>query len=197
MIGGKRFKRFFNLLFGRWAMRDKTKKSLAVISFGTCMFLLVAIITPLSLWFSGEIECWDAELITGTVNFVIFMTLFGGIGVTVANWLMNKYPEKASIPDIADVAKKISELNQIADTLRNLTEFIKRQKEIVQKEGEAIQTLFEQKADLEPVVAAGQVVVDKMFKLQRKRNKKLRIVDLIIGFVLGIVGSMIASSLMY
>ena len=64
-------------------------------------------------------------------------------------------------------------------------------------ENEAINSLKEERNKIEPIVAMNKEILNKIFEIEEtRRNKRLNI-DLIIGFVLGILSSLVAAMIRY
>ena len=123
--------------------------------------------------------------------FGIFFTITLIIGGAITAQYLEKRDFKKSAPE--NIVAQIQELEKLDAGLQKLTAFIAVQKDELTEKQAVIKQLEEKRTELEPIVRSQSEVVDAIFKVQEQRAKKQKWFDLSIGFVLGILGSLIAS----
>jgi hypothetical protein len=89
--------------------------------------------------------------------------------------------------------KQLEVLDNVQSSIDNLKLFVARQKTQLQEQQAVVEKLKSEQSVLKPVVEANKEVVEALFKLQAQHNSANVWVDRAIGFLLGIVGSLIAS----
>ncbi|KIF54460.1 hypothetical protein HPY09_15850 [Vibrio cholerae] len=127
------------------------------------------------------------KLTVFSVFFII--TLIVG-GVTAAEYLKesdfkNRAPES--------IALQLDELDKFDEGLKNLTAFVQLQKEQLTEQQKVISELEKKRSELEPIVESQTEVVEAIFRVQEQREQRGKWFDIGLGFVLGIIGSLISS----
>ena len=89
--------------------------------------------------------------------------------------------------------KQVEVLDQVQVSIDNLREFVNRQRDQLKNQQDVLESLKNEKEKLEPLVKADREVVESLFRIQAERNKSNIWVDRLFGFLLGIVGSLLAS----
>jgi cell shape-determining protein MreC len=89
--------------------------------------------------------------------------------------------------------KQLEILDQVQQSIDNLKNFVNKQREQLKSQQDVLETLKSEKKKLEPIVKADRDVVESLFRIQAERNKSNIWVDRLVGFLLGIVGSLLAS----
>lgn len=84
-------------------------------------------------------------------------------------------------------------LTNVQTSINNLSEFVINQKEQLRQSEEAVNSLKKEQEALKPMVNADREVVDSILRLQAERATSSAWQERLIGFGLGIVGSLIAS----
>ncbi|WP_368232708.1 hypothetical protein [Aeromonas sp. s3] len=84
-------------------------------------------------------------------------------------------------------------LTKVQKSINNLSTFVATQKEQLRQSEEAINSLKKEEEALKPMVNADRDVVDSILRLQAERAASSAWQERLIGFGLGIVGSLIAS----
>ncbi|HDI1213721.1 MULTISPECIES: hypothetical protein [Aeromonas] len=84
-------------------------------------------------------------------------------------------------------------LTEVQKSINNLSTFVATQKEQLRQSEEAINSLKKEEEALKPMVNADRDVVDSILRLQAERAASSAWQERLIGFGLGIVGSLIAS----
>ena len=100
--------------------------------------------------------------------------------------------EKAKIENL-DLNKRITELEEVEKSLKNLIVFVNNQKQSIVITENNIKELEKKKNELEPIVKSQQETVEALFQEQDKRNYERRWIERFIGFGLGIAASIIVS----
>ncbi|HIF5656139.1 hypothetical protein [Vibrio vulnificus] len=83
-----------------------------------------------------------------------------------------------------------NKLDKFDEGLKNLKAFVQLQKEQRTEQQKVISELEKKRSELEPIVESQTEVVEAIFRLQEQRGKWF---DIGLGFVLGIIGSLISS----
>lgn len=123
-----------------------------------------------------------------------------GMFITISSLIfgiiyLNKQQHKKIEVGNVGIQERLQKLNDVQFTLKELEQFIDSQKQSIVNQNKLLESLKEEKSELEPIVQANRELIDKIFKQQEKRSKwefRLRIV---LGFMLGIVGSFFGSIL--
>lgn len=89
--------------------------------------------------------------------------------------------------------KQLAELTQVQSSIDNLRDFVGTQKLQLQEQQAVLQDLKLEKEKLQPVVEADKQVVEALFRIQSERNRSSIWFERLIGFLIGIVSSLVAS----
>ncbi|MBC8753809.1 hypothetical protein H2O64_03955 [Kordia sp. YSTF-M3] len=92
-----------------------------------------------------------------------------------------------------DVVTQINNLNTVEGNLEDLLDFIKHQRTSLNATESKIQALTKEKDQLEPIVNANREVIQAIFQQQEENKKKGVFIERLIGFGLGVLGSIVAS----
>jgi len=84
-------------------------------------------------------------------------------------------------------------LTEVQASINNLSDFVKNQKEQLKQSEQAVESLKKEQEALKPMVNADREVVDSILRLQAERATSNVWQERLIGFGLGIVGSLISS----
>lgn len=139
-----------------------------------------------------------ADLISESYRRSPKLTVFGTfftIALAVVAASTTEYLKKRDLKQNAPESLKvqIEELEKLDQGLNKLSAFIQLQKEQLNEKQSVISELEKKRSQLEPIVESQAEVVDAIFKVQEQRAQRSKWIDLGIGFVLGILGSLIAS----
>ena len=93
----------------------------------------------------------------------------------------------------ATYEKQFERLTQVQASINDLAEFVTQQQQQLRKSQETLNTLEREKEKLKPIVESDRQVVDAILQLQAEKTKQNVWVERGIGFLIGIVGSLIAS----
>lgn len=88
---------------------------------------------------------------------------------------------------------QMTTLGGVQKSLNDLKIFIANHETKLKSEQDALEHILKQKQTLKPLLSADQEVVDALFKIQTDKNRTQKRVDLIIGFAVGIIASLIAA----
>lgn len=122
--------------------------------------------------------------------------IIGVIGIIVSlvigiNYL-NQQEEKKIVLN-SNINERLQKLSEVQASLRELSVFIETQKQNIVTEKQTLESLKEEKNELEPIVKANRELVEKIFERQEKNSKWQFWLSIVLGFVLGIIGTFIAS----
>jgi uncharacterized membrane protein YeaQ/YmgE (transglycosylase-associated protein family) len=92
-----------------------------------------------------------------------------------------------------DIVTQIDNLNVVEDNLENLLDFIKHQRTSLRTTESKIEALTNEKNQLEPIVNTNREVIQAIFQQQEENQRKGVYIERLIGFGLGILGSVVAS----
>lgn len=109
------------------------------------------------------------------------------MGVTATKYLKESDFKKRA-PE--SIALQLDKLDKFDEGLKNLKAFVQLQKEQRTEQQKVISELEKKRSELEPIVESQTEVVEAIFRLQEQRGKWF---DIGLGFVLGIIGSLISS----
>lgn len=125
-----------------------------------------------------------------TVLGVLFtITLIVG-GITAAEYF-KEADFKSRAPE--SIAVQLDELDKFDEGLKNLTAFVQLQKEQLTEQQKVISELEKKRSELEPIVESQTEVVEAIFRVQEQREQRGKWFDVGLGFILGIIGSLISS----
>ena len=91
--------------------------------------------------------------------------------------------------------QQLDSLNKIENSITTLKEFVKIQKDELKISHTAIKQLKDEQQILQPLVEADKKVIEAMFKMQAKQYQQGIWIDRILGFLIGIASSLVASLL--
>lgn len=141
----------------------------------------------------GEIwlDLFDKSKVWTSLTTGILALIFG----IVANYSSHKNSQKAQEQRIEnlDLVKQVDNLNDVEASLNSLIEFVQHQKSTIAETEQKLTNLNKEKEELEPLVNVDRQVINALFEQQNKFNQKKVWTERIIGFGLGIIGSIIAS----
>jgi uncharacterized membrane protein len=105
---------------------------------------------------------------------------------------LNKQEEKNIILN-SNIDERLKKLSEVQNSLKDLSIFIETQKKSIVTEKNTLENLKEEKNQLEPIVKANRELVEKIFAQQEKNSKWQFWLSIVLGFVLGIIGTFIAT----
>lgn len=89
--------------------------------------------------------------------------------------------------------EQLTRIDGVQQSLKNLSEFVAQQRTRLQESEQVVSKLQEEKQRIEPVIQADRRTIDAVFQLQEQRSSSSLSRERWIGFVLGIVASLLAS----
>ncbi|WPD21238.1 MAG: hypothetical protein SD837_13640 [Candidatus Electrothrix scaldis] len=99
-----------------------------------------------------------------------------------------------------DIEFQIKELNEISDSIDNLSMFINKQKLIIQQQKEesikqelALKDLINRKQEIEPVVQKYESVIKQWIALEKRENRWSWWANMALSFFLGVFASVVAN----
>jgi hypothetical protein len=94
-----------------------------------------------------------------------------------------------------EIEVRLKKLNEVQNSLSELGKFIELQKQSIVNENKVLQSLREEKENLEPIVKANKELIDRIFRQQEKRSKWEFWLSIGLGFIFGIIASFMGSVL--
>lgn len=129
----------------------------------------------------------------GQVIFVVLFVLLLLFGF----FLYVKADNDSDVKDTELMIYNHTKLDEISRSLRLLDEYLEKQRQSLSEYEESIKKLEKLKIEQNKIISTDKDAVDAILKTnlerQRKHSKKNRYIDLMIGFVLGILSSGIVS----
>jgi len=116
--------------------------------------------------------------------------LIGIIGLFLS---YNSLTTKNDKSQLLSVQSQVNKLNKISVDLKDLQQFIEEQKSNLTNEHLALQTLKNEKKNLEQLVEVDKEIVESLFIQQEKRQRKSIWNERAFGFFIGIISSLLAS----
>jgi predicted ATP-binding protein involved in virulence len=89
--------------------------------------------------------------------------------------------------------RQLEVLNQVLSNINNLKNFVNLQKNKLQEEQAVFERLKKEKEKLSVVVKADRQIVEALFRIQEERNRTRVWTDRLIGFLLGVISSLVAT----
>lgn len=117
--------------------------------------------------------------------------LFALLGLVTSTYLKQSESQHAKKPK--EFSDQLAAMETAEKSLNTLLEFIRGQRDKIQNDENQIKELEAQIRRLEPLAKLTHDQVDALFKEQEARNQKTKWIDLVIGFFLGIITSLISS----
>jgi hypothetical protein len=96
-----------------------------------------------------------------------------------------------------ELKQKIARLDSISKSLNEILYFVDYQKTSLETQNQNLEELIKENKELEPVVNTKKELVDAIFRVQEQRNLKDKRRDQIIGFIFGVLSSLVASLIIY
>lgn len=96
-----------------------------------------------------------------------------------------------------ELTTQIKNLKTVESELENLIDFVKHQQTTLSQTETEIESLVKEKKQLEPIVKANREVIQAIFQQQAENSKKNAFKERTIGFGLGVLGSILASIIIY
>jgi hypothetical protein len=125
-------------------------------------------------------------LVTYSILIIAIIALLNGAKSTF-------YNKEALRTD--EIAVRLEKLNEVQNSLSELGKFIELQKQSIVNENNVLQSLREEKENLEPIVKVNKELIDKIFRQQEKRSKWELWLSVGLGFLFGIIASFLGSVL--
>ena len=92
---------------------------------------------------------------------------------------------------------QVNELNRVEASLRNLIEFVNSQKAKLKDAEDTLAKMKEEVGSIEPVLSARREEINAIFALQESRTKKILVRERAWGVLIGIVATLMASSIIW
>lgn len=89
--------------------------------------------------------------------------------------------------------KQLEVLSQVLSSINNLKSFVNIQKNELQEQQAILERVKKEKEKLSLVVKADRQVVEALFRIQAERNRTSVWTERLIGFLLGVIGSLVAT----
>lgn len=118
--------------------------------------------------------------------------VIGGLVAAGATFVEKQQKERLREQNLT-YEKQLETLTQVQSSIDNLKLFVSNQKQQLQEQQAVIQGLKTEKDKLQPLVEADKQVVEALFRIQAERNQSSVWFERLIGFLIGIVSSLVAS----
>ena len=127
------------------------------------------------------------------IDRVKVIVIIAGIIVGMASEIYKDYVEKQFENKNQTYELQVKTLSEIQASINNLSKFVQSQKEQLKQSKQTVDSLKEEQKTLKPVVEADRKIVESILLLQGQQQKANIWQERLIGFGLGIVGSLLAS----
>jgi peptidoglycan hydrolase CwlO-like protein len=154
------------------------------------IFGLLSMIASIAISFYALISTVGKIPLKGTVA-IIILAIVITIATTAYIIIIPIENQESEI----SASTQITKLDEIQNTLADLQNFISTQKESLIKTEKTVKSLRDEKEKLEPIVKADKELVMSIIELQQRNQEDQIWKDRSIGFFLGIVSSLIGSSI--
>lgn len=121
--------------------------------------------------------------------------LFTAIVILLSAALVVYLGEKPQVVPNPNYDSQLQALDHTKDAIGSLIGFIDQQKKQIQLSQQAVDALKTEEGRMHPLVEADRKVIDAMFAVQEQRNQAIQSHERWIGFGLGVLASIIASSI--
>ncbi len=101
--------------------------------------------------------------------------------------------EKIARSENEDLNRRLSDLESVENTLKDLSLFIQNQKEAIINTELSIRELEKEKDQLEPIVETQKETIEAIFRQQENRQNQTKWIERLFGFLFGVVASLVAS----
>ena len=98
---------------------------------------------------------------------------------------------------IPEFKVQVEQLDQVTNGLHALLSFVEEQRRRINVEQETVERLSRERAELEPIILAQRQVIYQIFKIQEARATRDKWWNYGIGFLLGLISSMTASTVFF
>nr|WP_319401809.1 hypothetical protein [uncultured Carboxylicivirga sp.] len=141
----------------------------------------------IDFWFQSYVK---NKILTLTITIIFFLGLISTL-VYFSNKSERQITQAKS--ESENLNKRINDLELVESSLKDLLKFVDYQKQAILQTEERIKDLEQKRDELLPIVKSDQKIVEAIFSAQEKRNRQNRWTERLIGFVSGLVTSIIAS----
>jgi sensor c-di-GMP phosphodiesterase-like protein len=108
--------------------------------------------------------------------------------------LLKLVGDRKEPPPTPSYQQQIKSLDETRSGIEGLLKFIAAQRDQLTASQKTIETLKSEEVRLKPIVEADKKVTDAMFAAQEARNEATQRQQAILGFVLGVLSSLMATS---
>jgi tetrahydromethanopterin S-methyltransferase subunit F len=127
-----------------------------------------------------------------TVVGTIFSIAVGIAGVYVADQVTKQEREEKRMQNLT-YAKQAQKLDETRANIQALLEFVEDEKKQLQISQQVVQSLKAEHEKLKPIVDSDRKTIDALFSAQEARNQAALSSERWIGFIMGVVSSLVAS----
>jgi len=113
--------------------------------------------------------------------------------VAISIQFFEKHEKEKVKQENATYEKQLERLTQVQASINDLAQFVTQQQQQLRKSQETLITLEREKEKLKPIVESDRQIVDAILQLQAEKSKQNVWIERGMGFLIGIVGSLIAS----
>ncbi|MEM9509900.1 MAG: hypothetical protein AAGA16_19820 [Cyanobacteria bacterium P01_E01_bin.35] len=129
-----------------------------------------------------------------TVTLTLIFMVVAGTTIYVTETRNAKIREERRLENLS-FSKQIDKLNSTEANLKELITFIESQKTQLRQSQDLLESLNEEKNQLEPLVEADRKVVEALFEIQAREVEENKWTERWIGFGFGVVSSIVATTI--
>lgn len=137
------------------------------------------------------------DFLADNILLIGLILTFLGSSVVLTNILFSRGGGNLNITDNGIFNKQISDLEKASSSIKGLEDFISQQKKALIQNKETIEKLSKEREKLNPIVETERELVDSILSLQTEKNSKAILKERIIGFLIGLISSSLASIIIW
>jgi len=126
------------------------------------------------------------------LRFQVVIAVLAGL-ITVGTLFYQVHERETLRTQNLSYDKQLKVLSQVLSSINNLKTFANAQKNQLQEQQAILERLKKEKEKLSLVVKADRQIVEALFRIQAERNRSSAWTDRLIGFLLGVIGSLVAT----
>ena len=123
----------------------------------------------------------------------ISMLVVIAVGVLGLFDIGNTIQSEAKRRENLSYTQQVENLNKVQESLNDLTQFVELQRERLKESEDIVNNLKTEHEKLKPVVEADRKTIEALFDLQYQKSRSDIWKERGIGFILGVLGSVVAS----
>jgi len=141
------------------------------------------------LWF---LAIWAISIRVVGIGGINFILIFTGVGCMILAW---GFPRKRQSLNIKKHSQMINMLNQTSNSLVEIRSFLQQEKKKVLATQNTLNHLKQKKSELDPIVTTQRETVNAILEAHSRSTRQYVWKNRFIGFLIGVISSVIASLL--